>query len=90
MNSVLKALEQNREKQRQSDPSLSPFKIQVEVTFQNPSLTRGHTENGNAQQWNRAAADGQFRKPASNAKLARLLKENGVDFKFTPFEQGIP
>jgi GDP-L-fucose synthase len=40
-------------------------------------------------QWNRNASDGQFRKPASNVKLARLLKEDGVDFQFTPFEQGM-
>jgi len=40
-------------------------------------------------EWNRDAADGQFRKPASNDKLMGLLKESGVDFKFTPFEQAL-
>ena len=39
-------------------------------------------------QWNREAADGQFRKPASNAKLASLLQKSGVKFEFTPFETG--
>jgi len=37
-------------------------------------------------EWNRNAADGQFRKPASNVKLATLLKESGVKFEFTPFD----
>ena len=41
-------------------------------------------------QWNRDAADGQFRKPASNAKLAGLLEKSGVKFEFTPFETGKP
>lgn len=40
-------------------------------------------------QWNRQAADGQYRKPASNAKLAGLLQQQGVDFVYTPFEQGM-
>jgi hypothetical protein len=31
VNSVLKALEKNREKQRQQDSSLAPFSIKVEV-----------------------------------------------------------
>ena len=33
-------------------------------------------------------ADGQFRKPASNVKLASLLQKSGVKFEFTPFEIG--
>jgi hypothetical protein len=34
-------------------------------------------------------ADGQFRKPASNAKLVKLMKESGSEpFEFTPFQQG--
>ena len=40
-------------------------------------------------QWNTQAADGQFRNPASNAKLASLLEKSGVDFKFTKFEDGM-
>lgn len=31
-------------------------------------------------------ADGQFRKPASNAKLRGLI---GTEFKFTPFEEAL-
>lgn len=40
-------------------------------------------------EWNREAADGQFRKPASNAKLAGLLQKSGVKFSFEPFDQGM-
>ncbi|PAV17862.1 GDP-L-fucose synthetase [Pyrrhoderma noxium] len=40
-------------------------------------------------EWNTQAADGQFRKPASNAKLASLLEKSGVDFKFTKFEDAL-
>ena len=40
-------------------------------------------------EWNREAADGQFRKPASNAKLAGLLQKSGVKFNFRPFDQGM-
>jgi len=42
-----------------------------------------------AVEWNRNAADGQYRKPASNVKLAALLKKSGIDFKFTPFNQAL-
>lgn len=35
-------------------------------------------------QFDTSRADGQYRKPASNAKLLNLIG----DFKFTPFEQG--
>ncbi|KAH9049273.1 NAD dependent epimerase/dehydratase family-domain-containing protein [Lactarius deliciosus] len=37
-------------------------------------------------------SDGQFRKPASNEKLLRLVRETSKDneeFKFTPFEKGL-
>ncbi|KAI0296083.1 hypothetical protein B0F90DRAFT_1630571 [Multifurca ochricompacta] len=37
-------------------------------------------------------SDGQFRKPASNEKLLRLVRETSKDqeeFQFTPFEQGL-
>ncbi|WVF66425.1 hypothetical protein IAT40_001165 [Kwoniella sp. CBS 6097] len=35
-------------------------------------------------------ADGQYRKPASNAKLVRLMKKTGfAEFEFTPFEQAL-
>jgi len=37
-------------------------------------------------------SDGQYRKPASNEKLIRLMRETSQDneeFKFTPFEQGL-
>ncbi|KAF8495163.1 epimerase-domain-containing protein [Russula emetica] len=37
-------------------------------------------------------SDGQYRKPASNEKLIRLMRETSKDneeFKFTPFEQGL-
>ncbi|GFZ50674.1 hypothetical protein JCM24511_08432 [Saitozyma sp. JCM 24511] len=35
-------------------------------------------------------ADGQFRKPASNAKLVKLMKESGSEpFEFTPFQQAL-
>lgn len=40
-------------------------------------------------EWNTSAADGQFRKPASNAKLASLLEKSGVDFTFTKFEDAL-
>ncbi|OCF40105.1 hypothetical protein I317_06118 [Kwoniella heveanensis CBS 569] len=35
-------------------------------------------------------ADGQYRKPASNAKLVRLMNKTGyATFRFTPFEQAL-
>jgi len=40
-------------------------------------------------EWNGAAADGQYRKPASNAKLDKLLKESGIEFEFEPFEKAL-
>ncbi|KAI5114673.1 hypothetical protein M0805_004153, partial [Coniferiporia weirii] len=40
-------------------------------------------------EWNREASDGQFRKPASNAKLAGLLEKTGMNFHFTPFDQAL-
>ncbi|KLO15541.1 epimerase-domain-containing protein [Schizopora paradoxa] len=36
-----------------------------------------------------AAADGQYRKPASNLKLAKLLKESGIAFEFEPFKKAL-
>ncbi|KAL1412058.1 hypothetical protein Q8F55_003055 [Vanrija albida] len=33
--------------------------------------------------------DGQYRKPASNAKLVGLLEDQGLVFEFTPFEQAL-
>ncbi|KAH8112238.1 epimerase-domain-containing protein [Phellopilus nigrolimitatus] len=69
VNSVIRALERNREAQRARDASLKPFKFDMA--------------------WNREAADGQFRKPASNAKLAGLLQKSGVNFRFTPFDQAL-
>ena len=47
--------------------------------------------NGSAQ-FDTSKSDGQFRKPASNEKLIRLMRETSKDneeFKFTPFEQGL-
>ena len=35
------------------------------------------------------SANGQFRKPASNAKLMGQLKAAGVDFSFTPFDDAL-
>ncbi|KAI5118941.1 hypothetical protein M0805_006287 [Coniferiporia weirii] len=40
-------------------------------------------------EWQREAADGQFRKPASNAKLVGLLEKSGIKFHFTPFAQAL-
>ena len=64
-----------------------PFQVQVEVCcncriiiLENELMTL---------QWNRAAADGQYRKPASNLKLAKLLKESGIEFEFEPFKKGL-
>ncbi|WVQ64702.1 uncharacterized protein L199_002869 [Kwoniella botswanensis] len=38
-------------------------------------------------EYDTSKADGQFRKPASNAKLTRLMKESGAGiFEFTPFK----
>jgi len=39
--------------------------------------------------WDTSKADGQFKKTASNAKLAKLLAKTYPDFKFTSMEQGI-
>ena len=47
--------------------------------------------NGSAQ-FDTSKSDGQYRKPASNEKLIRLMRETSKDneeFKFTPFEQGL-
>ncbi len=47
--------------------------------------------NGSAQ-FDTSKSDGQYRKPASNEKLIRLMRESSKDneeFKFTPFEQGL-
>jgi GDP-L-fucose synthase len=47
--------------------------------------------NGSAQ-FDTSKSDGQFRKPASNEKLVRLMREtskDNKDFQFTPFEQGL-
>jgi hypothetical protein len=47
--------------------------------------------NGSAQ-FDTSKSDGQYRKPASNEKLIRLMRETSNDneeFKFTPFEQGL-
>ena len=49
-------------------------------------LTNGST------QFDTSKSDGQYRKPASNEKLIRLMRETSKDneeFKFTPFEQGL-
>lgn len=43
-------------------------------------------------QFDTSKSDGQYRKPASNEKLIRLMRETSQDneeFKFTPFEQGL-
>jgi hypothetical protein len=43
-------------------------------------------------QFDTSKSDGQYRKPASNEKLIRLMRESSKDneeFKFTPFEQGL-
>lgn len=43
-------------------------------------------------QFDTSKSDGQFRKPASNEKLTRLMRETSKDneeFKFTPFEKGL-
>lgn len=43
-------------------------------------------------QFDTSKSDGQFRKPASNEKLLRLVRETSKDneeFKFTPFEHGL-
>jgi hypothetical protein len=43
-------------------------------------------------QFDTSKSDGQYRKPASNEKLIRLMRETSKDneeFKFTPFEQGL-
>jgi len=43
-------------------------------------------------QFDLSKSDGQFRKPASNEKLLRLVRETSKgdeEFKFTPFEQGL-
>jgi hypothetical protein len=43
-------------------------------------------------QFDTSKSDGQYRKPASNEKLLRLMRETSKDneeFKFTPFEQGL-
>lgn len=45
-----------------------------------------------APQFDTSKSDGQYRKPASNEKLIRLMRETSTDneeFKFTPFEQGL-
>ncbi|KAI0052576.1 NAD(P)-binding protein [Auriscalpium vulgare] len=34
-------------------------------------------------------SDGQFRKPASNEKLLSLIRANGPEFQFTPFEEAL-
>ena len=44
------------------------------------------------QKFDTTKSDGQFRKPASNEKLIRLVRETSKDneeFKFTPFERGL-
>jgi hypothetical protein len=49
-------------------------------------MTNGST------QFDTSKSDGQYRKPASNEKLIRLMRESSKDneeFKFTPFEQGL-
>ena len=49
-------------------------------------LTNGST------QFDTSKSDGQYRKPASNEKLIRLMRETSKDneeFTFTPFEQGL-
>jgi GDP-L-fucose synthase len=43
-------------------------------------------------QFDTTKSDGQYRKPASNEKLLRLMRETSQDneeFKFTPFERGL-
>jgi len=43
-------------------------------------------------QFDTSKSDGQFRKPASNEKLLRLVRETSKDneeFKFIPFEKGL-
>jgi hypothetical protein len=43
-------------------------------------------------QFDTSKSDGQYRKPASNDKLIRLMRETSKDneeFRFTPFEQGL-
>ena len=39
-------------------------------------------------QFDDTKADGQYRKPASNDKLLRSLRDTQTDFSFTPFRQG--
>lgn len=48
--------------------------------------------NWSYSQFDTSKSDGQFRKPASNEKLLRLVREtsnDSEDFKFTPFEEGL-
>ncbi|WWC66937.1 uncharacterized protein I206_100844 [Kwoniella pini CBS 10737] len=41
-------------------------------------------------EYDTSKADGQYRKPASNDKLTRLMKESGsADFEFTPFKTAL-
>lgn len=79
---VVKALQRQRE-----TAGGAPFNVQVEVcSYSDRETCRSDTRP--LHQWNRAAADGQYRKPASNAKLDKLLKESGIEFEFEPFEKG--
>lgn len=34
-------------------------------------------------------SDGQYRKPASNARLVAALEKQGLEFEFTPFKEGV-
>ncbi|KAJ3214236.1 GDP-L-fucose synthase [Dinochytrium kinnereticum] len=61
-----------------------PEKDEVTIKHVAESIAKAMNFQGEIH-WDTEKADGQYKKTASNAKLARLIPE----FKFTPFEQGL-
>jgi GDP-L-fucose synthase len=68
------------------------FDFQGEVRVGSSPLMFNKILTNAPPQFDTSKSDGQYRKPASNEKLLRLMRETSKDneeFKFTPFEQGL-
>ena len=68
------------------------FKGEVRVGPLDAYINRLYQLTNGSAQFDTSKSDGQYRKPASNEKLIRLMRETSNDneeFKFTPFEQGL-